>query len=156
MPILQPLIVLVMLVITIGSTTLSFEPEASLATQAEIKCLADNIYHEARGEPLKGQLMVGQTVINRAKDSRWKPTVCGVVYQPKQFSWTIEKPHPSITNKEAYKSIYKLSKMLIKDKDHLDPSGVNHYLRCDWRDKVSWWKGMEFVGQVGDHCFYKG
>ena len=50
--------------------------------------MALNIYHEARGEVTEGQIAVAQVTVNRAKDKRWPDTICGVVYQSKQFSWT--------------------------------------------------------------------
>lgn len=55
-----------------------------LATAA--LCLALNIYHEARGEPLTGQHAVAQVTMNRAGRDPGK--VCEVVVKPKQFSWT--------------------------------------------------------------------
>lgn len=49
-------------------------------------CLALNVYHEARGEPLDGQHAVAQVTMNRAgRDPR---KVCQVVTEPRQFSWT--------------------------------------------------------------------
>lgn len=49
-------------------------------------CLALNIYHEARGEPLVGQHAVAQVTMNRAERDPNK--LCDVVFEPKQFSWT--------------------------------------------------------------------
>ena len=45
------------------------------------KCLADAIYFEARGEPLKGQEAVAQVVMNRVFSGYYPNDVCGVVYQ---------------------------------------------------------------------------
>lgn len=154
MPVLQPLIIALMMMFAIVS--MPTEPEAATPINKEVQCLADNIYHEARGEPKEGQWLVGQTVLNRVEDRRWEPSICGVVYQRKQFSWTNQKPYPSIKDKEAYKSIYKLSQMLVTQGVAKKSLGANHYLRCDWCDKVNWWKSMTFVGQVGNHCFYRG
>ena len=52
----------------------------------EIKELANVIYHEARGESRRGQIAVGQVVMNRVADSRYPSTVRGVVWQRAQFS----------------------------------------------------------------------
>lgn len=54
----------------------------------EIKCLAQNIYYEARGETVTGQLAVALVTINRLKLEEYPPTICKIVYQSKQFSWT--------------------------------------------------------------------
>ena len=53
----------------------------------EMECLAGTVYFEPRGEPLNGQLAVGQIVINRAESDLFPSSYCGVVYQPKQFSF---------------------------------------------------------------------
>jgi N-acetylmuramoyl-L-alanine amidase len=59
---------------------------------ASIMCLALNIYHEARGEPLAGQLAVGFSTMNRVADKRYPDTVCGVVKQAKYHSWDLDNP----------------------------------------------------------------
>ena len=50
-------------------------------------CLALAVYHEARGEPLIGQKAVAEVVMNRVASDRFPDTICGVVMQPKQFSF---------------------------------------------------------------------
>jgi N-acetylmuramoyl-L-alanine amidase len=54
----------------------------------EINCLAKNIYHEARGEIWQGQLAVALVTINRTQSRLFPNTICKVVYQPGQFTWT--------------------------------------------------------------------
>ncbi|MCS6760021.1 MAG: cell wall hydrolase, partial [Candidatus Devosia euplotis] len=48
---------------------------------AERNCLAQAIYHEARGESATGQLAVANVIVNRARSSKFPSTLCGVVYQ---------------------------------------------------------------------------
>jgi len=59
---------------------------------AAVLCLAMNLYHEARGEPLAGQLAVGFSTMNRVADKRYPDTVCGVVTQAKYRSWDKDNP----------------------------------------------------------------
>ena len=60
---------------------------------AAITCLALNVYHEARNEPMNGMYAVASVVINRVQDDRWPNNVCAVVkdgYRGQhkcQFSW---------------------------------------------------------------------
>ncbi len=49
-------------------------------------CLALVVYVEARGEPLDGQLMVAEVVLNRVAIEAYPDTVCDVAFDPKQFS----------------------------------------------------------------------
>jgi len=59
---------------------------------ASVLCLAMNIYHESRGEPLAGQLAVGYSVMNRVEDKRYPDTVCDVVKQAKYHGWDMNNP----------------------------------------------------------------
>ena len=45
----------------------------------ELTCLAQNIYFEARSEPLEGKLAVAHVVMNRVASRYFPDTVCGVV-----------------------------------------------------------------------------
>ena len=60
-------------------------PAAKLSR--EMECLAGAIYFESRGEPLAGQLAVGQVVVNRAESPTFPSDYCGVVFQRAQFSF---------------------------------------------------------------------
>ena len=68
-------------------TALAHASQASTTTNRpddlanEITCLAMHIYHEARGETLKGRVAVAAVVINRVADDRFPDTICGVVKQ---------------------------------------------------------------------------
>ena len=53
----------------------------------EMECLAGAIYFESRGEPLAGQLAVGQVIVNRSESGRFPSDYCGVVFQRSQFSF---------------------------------------------------------------------
>ena len=58
-------------------------------TQADIKCLTENMYHEARGDGYAGMYATTMVVMNRVADWRYPDTVCEVVKQgPIKESWT--------------------------------------------------------------------
>ena len=75
----------------------------ALTVSTPTRCLAANIYHEARGESLAGQMAVAMVTMNRAE--RQKQQVCKEVFRPKQFSWT----NKSVQN---VRNGWKLSPML--------------------------------------------
>ena len=57
-------------------------------TDPELICLAMNIYHEARGQSIAGQMAVALVTINRMNDSRYPNTICEVVMEgPTRVSW---------------------------------------------------------------------
>ena len=71
----------------------------------DMQCLASAIYFESRGEPLDGQLAVGQVVINRAESGKFPASYCGVVYQRSQFSFVRAGRMPAInTSSEAWRN----------------------------------------------------
>ena len=54
----------------------------------EIYCLAENVYHEARGEPDIGKQAVAHVVLNRVDRTDFPNTICGVIKQgPIRESW---------------------------------------------------------------------
>lgn len=63
----------------------------AVADSNSVICLAKNIYHEARGEPLAGKLAVAKVTINRVESKQFADTICGVVYERGQFSWTANR-----------------------------------------------------------------
>lgn len=54
----------------------------------DFMCLALNIYHEARGESLIGQRAVAHVALNRSRNGKFPTSICGVIFQRSQFSWT--------------------------------------------------------------------
>lgn len=67
----------------------------------EMECLAGAIYFEARGEPLAGQLAVGQVIINRTESRAFPSDYCGVVFQKSQFSFVRGGRMPRIDRSSA-------------------------------------------------------
>ena len=63
-------------------TAPTIEPDRST------ECLALNMYHEARGQGIAGELAVTAVVLNRVNDKRYPDTVCEVVEEgPTRASW---------------------------------------------------------------------
>jgi spore germination cell wall hydrolase CwlJ-like protein len=67
----------------------------------EMECLAGAIYFESRGEPLAGQLAVGQVIVNRSESGIFPSDYCGVVYQRSQFSFVRGGTMPRIDRGSA-------------------------------------------------------
>ena len=49
--------------------------------RADLECLTDAVYYEARGESVRGQAAVAQVVLNRVQHPSYPKSVCGVVFQ---------------------------------------------------------------------------
>ena len=121
--------------------------------EAEKTCIATAIYHEARGEPLEGMIAVANVIVNRMK-SQWFPsTACGVVYQRKQFSWTLfpSKLVPVVDFRNAH--IMKIAELAMLGRLIDYTSGATHY----HANYVSpYWKHTKtYTVTIGNHIFYR-
>jgi hypothetical protein len=80
-------LVLLTVFLFLAPSVLNAKPKQELDNN---QCLAEAIYHEAGGEPVTGQIAVGEVVMNRVA-SGFASTVCDVISQHKgtvwQFSW---------------------------------------------------------------------
>ena len=76
-----------------ASLAVSYEVETGVSVnEAELKCMAENIYFEGRAEPMVGKIAIGHVVMNRIEDERFPDTICGVVKQgPVRESWKLKK-----------------------------------------------------------------
>jgi len=141
---------IVALVLNLSSANAHAE---QLATQ-QIECLAKNIYYEARSESIEGQIGVAHVTINRVNHKYWPDSICGVVYQKSQFSWTDLVKNQTPQNKELYEDIYKLSELVYNGKIPDNTDGSTFYY-ADYITKPYWAKQMEKSVQLGVHIFYK-
>lgn len=53
----------------------------------QIRCLAEAVYGEARGESNAGKIAVGNVIINRTQSRGFPHTICAVIDQPGQFTY---------------------------------------------------------------------
>ncbi len=141
-------------------TLLVVSQDAKAGMTEDIQCHTDNIFYEANSEDLLGMILVAQSVMNRTeRPNRWGPDACSVIYQPSQYSWTLlsagELHEFRIKEADGYRFIQENIGSILSSGPIPGFSGVNHYLRCDSRRPGGWWESMEFLGQVGAHCFYR-
>jgi spore germination cell wall hydrolase CwlJ-like protein len=73
--------------------------EGTRKIDAQLQCLADVVYHEARDRDLKAQLAVAEVVDNRVRSGRFADTVCNVVNQKGQFFPTASYKTPTASLK---------------------------------------------------------
>lgn len=110
-----------------------------------ILCLAFNIYFEARGEPVDGQILVAEVTMNRGND------ICATVFKEKQFSWTSEK-NLAIDEPEAFYEAYALASDMIDNGCIMCSEAVYYHNKSV---KPYWAKHMILLGSYGNHVFYR-
>jgi len=119
----------------------------------ELKCMADNIYWESRGESKAGQKAVAEVVMNRVASKKFPNTICEVVYAKKQFSWTLKKKNlnKKLTDKnKLYKKAKKIAiEVILKRETELK---ATHY--HTHAVNPAWNKNMKQVAMIGGHRFF--
>ena len=119
----------------------------------ELGCLALNIYHEGRGEPIKGQSAIAAVTMNRVRSEQYPDTVCEVVWQHKQFSWTtVSTKHHSVTDMKAWKQSLVIAELFLNGARVADVGNATHYHAT--YVTPYWTEDKTLVAQVGNHIFY--
>jgi N-acetylmuramoyl-L-alanine amidase len=115
--------------------------------------LAVNLYHEARGEPLDGQIAIGHVVINRALKKG--VTVKDVILKPWQFSWHNGNKFPPIEDYESLSKCLNAAESIINERlSGKDLWRADHYFNPT-KVLPSWAKKMKLIKRIGNHDFYR-
>ena len=85
--------------------------QAFIAEAREVRCLADALYHEVRGEKLKDRVLMAEVILNRVDHPKYPKTICGVVHQRGQFQWVRFENEP-IADEAAYVEAIDLAIMI--------------------------------------------
>lgn len=125
------------------------------AQSREKECLALNVYHEARGEGILGQIAVAQVTLNRVHHDYWPNTVCEVVWQPNKFSWTNDGISDDPTNELEWEIAISVAESVYKgaEEDPTDGSVFYHATRIN----PPRWAQHESTSEtivIGNHVFY--
>ena len=118
--------------------------------QNALMCLALNIYHEGRGEPLEGQIAIAMVTMNRAS---WDTaSVCEVVYEAKQFSWTHRLDDFTPQEPAAWAVAMRLAQKVIEGHHDDITDGATHFHTRSVRPV--WRHSLKKVKTIGGHVFY--
>lgn len=119
---------------------------------AEQQCLAGAVYFESKSESLAGQLAVARVVINRAKSGRFPSSLCGVVYQPSQFSFVRGRSMPYINKAgQQWKNAVAITQIAM---DNSWKSNVEGALFFHAKYVSPGWK-LRRMASVDNHIFYR-
>jgi len=125
------------------------------------KCLADAVYFEARGEPLRGQKAVAQVVMNRVFSGYYPNNVCRVVYQNAnrhlacQFTFACEgKDLSRIDEPDMWEQAKHIAKDTLDGKIWLAEVGHATHYHAYWVHP-SWVHEMAKLYKLGVHTFYR-
>jgi spore germination cell wall hydrolase CwlJ-like protein len=124
------------------------------------KCLADAIYFEARGEPVRGQIAVAQVVMNRVFSGYYPGSVCGVVYQNSnrhlacQFTFACDGIPDRVSEPDAWTRAKEIAHGTLDGKFWLPDIGKATHYHAYWVHP--WWvHEMRKLDRIGVHTFYR-
>ncbi len=127
----------------------------------DLTCLTLNIYHEARGEPLRGQRAVAEVTLNRVASPRYPDTVCEVVFQKNwdsirqrhvgAFSWTEFDRHEQ-PEARAWRRAWEAAEAVYSGTAPPAVAGALHYHARSIRP--SWARQRAPLARIGRHLFY--
>ena len=127
-------------------------------TERATACLTQAVYYEAASETPEGQRAVAQVVLNRVRDPRFPPSVCGVVYQGSergtgcQFTFTCDGALQRIPAPSAYERARLIAIAALSGRVEPNVGLATHY---HTRQVVPYWRSdLVKLRTVGAHIFY--
>jgi len=134
----------------------------ALRREGDLECLAENVYFEARGEPVDGQYAVAEVTLNRTRAQNFPHSICAVVHKTRwdpgrqryvaDFSWT-ELGALTPQDGQAWKSAMAVATAVYDDlREPLVPGALFYHATSI---RPAWARGRKAVATIGNHIFYK-
>ncbi|MBL8644393.1 MAG: cell wall hydrolase [Rhodospirillaceae bacterium] len=142
---------------------LQIDLNSIVVSKAELICLAQNDYWEARSEVIAGRIAVARVVLNRAMDARYPSNLCDVVKQSRvtgvlhrcQFSWYCDGKTDVPYDPKVWRDSLKIAAAVLqKDSAIPDPTDGALWYHADFT-RPSWALGFESTTIIGTHVFYR-
>jgi spore germination cell wall hydrolase CwlJ-like protein len=128
----------------------------------DLQCLAENVYFEARGEPVDGQYAVAEVTLNRTRARNFPHTVCQVVHETRwdpsrrryvaDFSWTALgalAPQDEV----AWRQAMTVATAVYDDlRAPLVPGALFYHASSV---RPAWARGRREIATIGNHVFYR-
>jgi hypothetical protein len=123
----------------------------------EWECLASAIYHEARGETIRGQFAVAEVILNRTDNPNYPTTVCRVVHQGGkrgcQFSFTCDGKSDRVSERKAWERAGKIARLALDGAPRLLTNGAIYFHTV--RVRPRWMHRFDRTAAIGSHLFYR-
>jgi spore germination cell wall hydrolase CwlJ-like protein len=135
---------------------------ASARLASESQCLAEAMYHEARGEGVDGQKAVAEVVLQRTRNRNFGNTVCSVVFEgivPGRLDCQFSFACDGSRNRPKEEAIWRRTKLLaekimvgeVKLADRTQRAIFYHSVEV----RPYWAPRMLRTVQIGNHVFYR-
>lgn len=137
--------------VLLSTASCEHTPPPAPAVVSEWHCMLKNIYHEARGDTVEGMQAVALVTLNRAAEKN--KTVCEIVYEHKQFSWTAMKNVRNKALTDNFNAVSAVASDAMAGRLHDITNGATYYHA---KSVTPYWvKAVNKVGAIGAHIFYR-
>src|SRR5512144_591652 len=101
--------------------TLSDTAQTKEVDAEQLRCLALNVYWEARSESAKDQQAVAHVTLNRVASPAYPKTICGVVHQRSkigacQFGWVCDGRSDTPKERTAWQAALENARMAVAER----------------------------------------
>jgi spore germination cell wall hydrolase CwlJ-like protein len=132
---------------------------AASINKKEARCMALNLYWEARSEGEKGMFAVGWVVLNRIAYAKYPNTVCEVIYQGGttpfcEWSWYCDGRSDVPREPKSWAQAQELARQLLQDPPE-DPTHGALWVQHESLKIPKWLQSRESTVHIGKHIFYK-
>lgn len=142
-----------------GIKEASAKEQMSTISSEDKYCLQQNLYFEARNISDLSMEAIAWVTLNRVDSSRYPDSICGVVWQPKQFSWThdgkSDRPSSNVLEQRAWKRAGVIAEKVLNQyvRGKAGPIGAADHYHADSVSPV-WRHQLIRVAQIDNHIYY--
>ncbi|MEX0969052.1 MAG: cell wall hydrolase [Paracoccaceae bacterium] len=145
--------------LSVSGCSNAYGTEVSLSrngfTQADVACMAEALYFEARGTGEEGRRAVGEVILNRVTDPRFPGTVCAVVDDNCQFSYRCDHIPNNMYNDSAARGRALDTALTLLTEQRADITSGALFFHSERMRPTSWFQTLPRVGTFGGNVFYR-
>lgn len=125
----------------------------------EHNCLSQAIYYEARSEGYRGQVAVGEVIMNRVRSPAYPKSICAVVYQGSnrstgcQFTFTCDGSTAYRPRGRAWSDAQHVATQIMLGYTRPITQRATHYHTT--AVNPVWSSGLVETAAIGHHVFYR-
>ena len=135
----------------VRGTSIPLTPADKFYNSDILYWLSRIISAESRGEPFRGQIAVGNVVLNRTEDGSFPDTVYGVIFDRKYGTQFSPVANGTIYN-DPTDSAVRAAKVVLEG---VEVVGDALFFQAYYVNSNSWMaRNREFIETIGNHMFY--
>ncbi len=131
----------------------------AIVSDEDRRCFAANLYYEAGGEGEQGLIAVGHVVLNRLAQRPAGTTLCAVIYERMQFSWTrnLRRYEIVLGNSTRWQQAIAVTDRVLAGETRDPTGGATHfYSLISYRKHgPSWARSRVETVRIVNHAFLR-